>query len=332
MPNYSKKYGSKYASPIEFHSLEWSTLASKLAGLSESLPKPDLITMEDFTGENVREDDYEDCLTSFLKDRNLKNALTLEKYKKAEKARKAAISSTLNPFKRVGVIPELLRVIGRFPVVFSDTLNSNGDKFVDVSGTTNKWAEMAKNGSLTFLNGSSITFYQLLGMIAFCRHPNRSELMHTKLTESEYNPTVPLILMALKKYQGIKYSQFERETNLYKLLDPIMASLLKVDYTEDFEEEALAELHLRVRGLPYTYMKLALSEHQPFNDAGYTLDFSPRAFLAQCWVYSPELYSEYSLVNRDDFDTPVKPLVAAEKPSSRLIEDLINNSKGDIPW
>ena len=186
-----------------------------------------------------------------------------------------------------------------------------------------------------------------------------TQLKRGSLVKSQVNPEfasysalVPLILAGVKKYQGVKYSQWDitQETRLvdknlceamFYQPEGVDGLLSKTPYY-GIEYERL--LQLRVQGLTVKSGKLAGSQQKPTSAwclrgmRGTELAEVPKlvgTMICQIWVAHPSLRTEYMVLDPNDWDSMPEPLITTDvfKPINTISNSsAISSQNADFPW
>lgn len=152
--------------------------------------------------------------------------------------------------------------------------------------------------------------------ILACRLP-RSKLVPKQVAQPQFSSFVPLILAGIKRYQGVKYSQWSREG-----LEAVMSQELQeacVTQWPDISGEEL--LHLRQEGLlirsgpkagqtrdPKSTWKLYALQDTEFGK----LPHLSKVQMTQIWTCHPDLRHQDMICNPLDWDRHPEPLIKTE--------------------
>ena len=149
----------------------------------------------------------------------------------------------------------------------------------------------------------------------------RSLLVAQQTKTPDYASLTPLILMGLKRMQGINYETFRSSTGLQYLLEPRLFDALVLT-TEDLEVcgglGSNRLLEIQKQGLTTKSGKTAgsikparstwsLSGLQDTEIAH--LPKLTQTILTQCWLAHPELRTPYMILDLQDWDRMPQPLV-----------------------
>lgn len=164
----------------------------------------------------------------------------------------------------------------------------------------------------------------------------RSSLVKSQIAPqfSEYSALVPIILAGLKKYQGIKYSEWSAE-GLQHVIEPkLYEAATFTDYPNLSNDELM---YIRTQGLTTKSgpsagtVKKATSSWCLTGIKQTTLGSVPQltgTMLTQIWVAHPSVRHPNMILNPKDWDNMPSPLISTEifKSSDK---DLGAN---DVPW
>lgn len=161
--------------------------------------------------------------------------------------------------------------------------------------------------------------------------------------KSPINPLVPIVLAGFKKYQGIKYSQWN-QLGLETLLDPELSKLVGVTVPEISQSDLIALRNTAVTDKtgsradipnnPATCTKL---NHLSDTAIGH-LPKLAKYMVLQTWAAHPSNRTEYMILDPNDWDNFPEPLISRDifihqtsKPATPNWPS--NPSTGsDLPW
>ena len=171
---------------------------------------------------------------------------------------------------------------------------------------------------------------------------NRSALVKSQGKTPTYGALTPLILAGLKKYQGIGYSEYDKE-GLHWLMSDRLYEAITTDYDNSLTPERLLEL--RIQGLTYTSGPKAgstikaTSRWTPTGLAGTELGSLPKltcTMLTQLWVADPSLRDQYMILDPVDWDNMPEPLISLDvmaEESTTFKEKPVKPKKAqELPW
>lgn len=176
-----------------------------------------------------------------------------------------------------------------------------------------------------------------LGFYYFLMHNARALVKQTKGQEAFYCGLVPLILAAQKKYNGIKYSEWD---DVVKLVNPSLYLAMTCNPPEYTADELLLA---RTEGLVKAGKAMnPASGYGIYKNRGNVvrpdgtelpgighLPMLAKMMLCQTWCAHPLNRNEYMILNPNDWDNMPEPLVDTEVIASESID----TSQGyDLPW
>jgi len=149
----------------------------------------------------------------------------------------------------------------------------------------------------------------------------RSLLVPIMTKSPDYGTLTPLILMGLKRMQGINYETFRSSTGLQYLLEPRLLDALVLDSADLEVVDGLGSdrlLEIQKQGLTTKSGKTAgsikpakstwsLSGIQD-TEIGH-LPKLTQTILTQCWLAHPELRTPYMILDLQNWDSMPQPLV-----------------------
>jgi len=172
---------------------------------------------------------------------------------------------------------------------------------------------------LAFLDRNLGSDPQLQGMWRVMTRVKRSELIKPQNTpqNAQYSALVPLILAAVRQYQGVPYSSWSRdglgsicETNLAEAMLVEPESVPKLDVTEILE--------LRLLGLTTSTTGVVANPVSKYALTGLgttALGHLPtyaKTMICQTWVAHPTLRTQYMVLDPVNWDTVPQPLITQE--------------------
>jgi hypothetical protein len=149
----------------------------------------------------------------------------------------------------------------------------------------------------------------------------RSLLVAQQTKTPDYATLTPLILMGLKRMQGINYETFRTSSGLQYLLEPRLLEALALSSADLEEVNSLGSsrlLEIQKQGLTTKSGKTAGSMKPAKSTWSLTgiqdteighLPKITQTILTQCWLAHPELRTPYMILDLNDWDTMPKPLV-----------------------
>ena len=170
----------------------------------------------------------------------------------------------------------------------------------------------------------------------------RSLLVAQQTKTPDYATLTPLILMGLKRMQGIEYETWKNSTGLQYFLEPRLFDALVLG-SEDLETcGSLGSdrlLEIQKQGLTTKTGKTAGSikpAKSTWSLSGIqdteigNLPKITQTILTQCWLAHPELRTPYMILDLNDWDTMPKPLVTNDifKATPTKTKELATT----LPW
>lgn len=160
--------------------------------------------------------------------------------------------------------------------------------------------------------------------------------------KSVINPMVPIILAGLKKYQGIKYSDWSLE-GLETLLDPDLAKLVGVTVPEITHSDLIALRNTALtdrsgprEGIPNNPATCTKLNHLADTALGH-LPKLAKYMVLQTWACHPSNRNEYMILDPNNWDAIPEPLISKDiflhqtsKPVVTRAVGLTNSN--DLPW
>ena len=149
----------------------------------------------------------------------------------------------------------------------------------------------------------------------------RSLLVPVMTKSPDYGTLTPLILMGLKRMQGINYETWRQSSGLQYMLEPRLLDAVVLDSTDLEVVDGLGSnrlLEIQKQGLTTKSGKTAgsikparstwsLSGIQD-TEIGH-LPKLTQTILTQCWLAHPELRTPYMILDLQDWDRMPQPLV-----------------------
>lgn len=167
-----------------------------------------------------------------------------------------------------------------------------------------------------------------IGLWRVCTKLKRSSLVRSQINPefASYSALVPIILMGLKKYKGIKYSEWDLNEETL-LVDKNLREALFWEPQEleigvaryGLGSERLLEL--REQGLTIKSGAKAGTKYKPTSSwclrgmRGTELERAPKlvgTMLAQIWVAHPSLRTDYMILDPVDWDWMPPPLIESD--------------------
>lgn len=189
-----------------------------------------------------------------------------------------------------------------------------------------------------------------------------TKLKRGSLVKSQVNPEfcsysalVPIILMGAKKFQGVKYSEWDVRQDC-KLIDKNLLEAMTWELTEEQESEPhsldLTQtqyglgsdelLLLQTQGLTVKSGPKSGTVIKPTSSwclrgmRGTTLAWVPKltgTMLCQIWVAHPSLRTEYMVLDPVDWDYMPEPLITSEIFKTNTGKSTsASDSSYDLPW
>lgn len=160
--------------------------------------------------------------------------------------------------------------------------------------------------------------------------------------KSVINPLVPIILAGFKKYQGIKYSDWNL-VGLETLLDPELAKLVGVTVPEIAHSDIIALRNTAVTdklgaraGIPNNPATCTKLNHLGDTALGH-LPKLAKYMVLQTWAAHPSNRNEYAILDPNDWDRIPEPLISKDiflhKPP-QAVQKVYPTDSGynDLPW
>ena len=193
-----------------------------------------------------------------------------------------------------------------------------------------------------------------IGLWRVCTKLKRGSLVKSQVNPefASYSALVPLILMGVKKYQGVAYSQWHITPDC-KLIDKNLLEAMLWEPTEhepEFTDEIyyglgsnrlieLREQGLKVKSGPKSgTTQTSTSAWCLRGMQGTEFAKIPKligTMLTQIWVAHPSLRTEYMVLNPNDWDLMPPPLVSTEIFKQKPAMPEVSTSSSthlDLPW
>jgi hypothetical protein len=152
----------------------------------------------------------------------------------------------------------------------------------------------------------------------------RSLLVAQQTKTPDYASLTPLVLMGLKRMQGINYETWRKSSGLQYMLEPRLFDALVLDDTDleicgSLGSNRLKEI--QVQGLTTKSGKTAGSMKPARSTWSLTgiqdteighLPKLTQTILTQCWLAHPELRTPYMILDLENWDAMPQPLVSNE--------------------
>lgn len=223
------------------------------------------------------------------------------------------------------LLPQLVAYFGSWTLVY------------DSSGVIDGLKTIHKNCD----NPQQRAFYMLSRV-------KRSLLVASQTKSPDYSTLTPLILMGLKRMQGINYEQWRTAKDLEWILEPRLYEALSLD------AEVIAECcslgsdrltQIRDQGLLARTGKYAGSKKPAKSTWSLTgiqdtelgkLPKITQTILTQCWLAHPESRTPYMILDLQNWDSMPKPLTTNDifKPvvPTNVITKPVKETANLMPW
>ena len=170
----------------------------------------------------------------------------------------------------------------------------------------------------------------------------RSLLVAQQTKTPDYATLTPLILMGLKRMQGISYETWRNSTGLQYMLEPRLFDALVLDPTDLNVCGSLGSdrlLQIQKQGLTTKTGKTAGSQKPAKStwslsglqdtEIGH-LPKITQTILTQCWLAHPELRTPYMILDLNDWDRMPQPLTTNDifKATPTKTKELATT----LPW
>lgn len=196
------------------------------------------------------------------------------------------------------ILPQLLAHIGQMPLYKTD----RGDY-----------------QALAFLDRNLGSSAELRGMWRLCCRVRRSDFVkpQNNIANAQWSLLVPLILAAVKMYQGVNYSQWS-QAGLELICEPQLAEAMMVDADSIPELTASEILAIREIGLTTKTTGKVESPQSKWRLTGLAdtaLGHLPPlavTMICQTWVAHPTLRTQYMVLDPNDWDGVPEPLITQE--------------------
>lgn len=159
-----------------------------------------------------------------------------------------------------------------------------------------------------------------------------------------YCRLVPIIMAAFKKYQGVKYSQWNRDSVTEWGVEVELLKAMKEEVPpyaiEDLLEWRLEGLRVKsgkaeggMRNPKTTYGIYGLPRMHTLGIGPAQLSSLGKMILLQTWCAHPENRNEYMILDPQDWDHTPPPLVEGEVSSPQLSKNHVTEVKPyKLPW
>ena len=172
---------------------------------------------------------------------------------------------------------------------------------------------------LAFLDRNLGSSAELRGMWRLCCRIRRSDFVKPQntVTNAQWSLLVPLILAAVKMYQGVNYSEWSAD-NLELICEPQLAEAMLVDANIVPDLTASEILELRRLGLTTKTTGKVESPQSKWKLTGLADtalgQLPPLAvtMICQTWVAHPTLRTKYMVLDPNDWDGVPEPLISQE--------------------
>lgn len=160
--------------------------------------------------------------------------------------------------------------------------------------------------------------------------------------KSVINPLVPIILAGFKKYQGIKYSDWNL-VGLEILLDPELAKLVGVTVPQIAHSDIIALRNTAVTdkqgaraGIPNNPATCTKLNHLGDTALGH-LPKLAKYMVLQTWAAHPSNRNEYMILDPNDWDRIPEPLISKDiflhkSPQAAVKTSATNFGYSELPW
>ena len=215
-------------------------------------------------------------------------------------------------------IPQMLAFIANtMTLVRSDNYEGH---YWGFTPTLSRLGSELQNGSVKFDSGEVCTQEEYLNILRVLNTPTRSYILKDKQTNPNtrrYSTSVPLVLSAFKQYKNINYSSWDwSDPSARFFLDSDTLDLVPYFVHEtvaskdiDLCDAVLADYDLvkarSALGGAVTRVKL-----REFKDLPHLL----RLQLLQLWVYDPDNWNDYSLLDVRSLDSRPAKLISSDIP------------------
>lgn len=248
----------------------------------------------------------------------------------------------------VWAMPQLLALLGS-----EVPLKRNASGKISFELTLEAIKEKIDSSRLKFDDENLVTAEIFVAIMRLLRTTPRGDILG-KLAQSKapgirYSAAVPLFCSAFKEFRDVKYSDWDWQDGYKKyFLDTDF-----LEYSNYFGKEiAYSEEELRNIRNTALYIKSGVKAGQERKPEATTTVYGvedqefknyPRLYklaLAQLWVFSPQLYNKYAIVNPVDLDSENKPLIstniwAEEAPLAYKevgTSAIKKKDEFDLPW
>jgi hypothetical protein len=178
------------------------------------------------------------------------------------------------------------------------------------------------------------------GLYRYCTYATRGKIVPTQNTEAyrNYSALVPLLLMPFKKFEGIGYSEWDRE-GLRKLLDFNLAKAVFCGFSSDLSVDCILENRkhglLIKSGAKAGQMRSPTSSYKLYGTLDTEVSDLPwlgQVMLTQIWVAHPTIRTELMILDWNDLDRIPDPLIVHEviPRTEKPVKPVYQFS--DLPW
>jgi hypothetical protein len=177
---------------------------------------------------------------------------------------------------------------------------------------------------LAFLDRNLGSSAELRGMWRLCCRVRRSDFVkpQNNAANAQYSLLVPLILAAVKMYQGVNYSSWSAD-NLELICEPQLAEAMMVDPNLVPDLTPAEILELRELGLTTKTtgkVETPTSKWRLTGLADTALGQLPPlavTMICQTWVAHPTLRTQYMVLDPNDWDGVPEPLITQEPVTAK---------------
>lgn len=177
---------------------------------------------------------------------------------------------------------------------------------------------------LAFLDRNLGSSAELRGMWRLCCRVRRSDFVKPQNTvaNAQWSLLVPLILAAVKMYQGVNYSQWS-SNNLELICEPQLAEAMLVEANLVPDLTPTEILELRTLGLTTKTTGKVESPTSKWKLTGLADtalgQLPPLAvtMICQTWVAHPTLRTQYMVLDPNDWDGVPEPLISQEPVAAK---------------
>jgi hypothetical protein len=194
------------------------------------------------------------------------------------------------------------------------------------------WNPLGKVDSMATAKKNMTTPWDI-GLWKVCTKLKRGSLVKSQINPefASYSALVPLVLMGLKKYRGIKYQQWDIDSNTRLVDENLRAAMFwepgeetqgcypSLDYCAQYGLGSNDLIALRDQGLMIKSGPKAGQLNKPTSAwclrgmRGTSIETAPKlvgTMLTQIWVAHPSLRTEYMVLDPIEWDWMPPPLIA----------------------